>query len=601
MSVAQDELPIAPGVQSAAELPFHRQFSHMAAAGWQTRERRILVVLAIGLVSVVGATAWMQIRLNAWNEPFYNAISKKDVAGFITQLQVFAVLAGLLLTLNVIQLWLNQTMKLTMRRSLVSDLLDVWLKPERPFRLTKAGPIGQNPDQRLQADALHLADLTIDLGVGLLQASLLLSAFIGVLWSHSEGMTLAIGGGEYAIPGFMVWCALLYATVASWLSWMVGRPMIALNAERYSREGAFRFELVRISEDAEGVALHRGEARERSRLDGVFRRVVAITRTQIRAMTRLTWVTAGYGWFTIVAPILAASPFYFYGDMTLGELMLVVGAFNQVQGSLRWFIDNFPAIADWRATLLRVSSFRMAMVALEADDTPGSRMTIERYEAADIVLEDVEIASPAGMLRLAEPAVALAPGERVRVTGDYGAGKTMLFHALAGLWPWGKGRIFRPGGARVLFMPAKALVSPGPLRDCVTYPFAENIHADEAIRSALATVGLGRLADELDRDERWDRLLSESEKQCLAMTRVLLHRPDWVIADDVFHNMDAASRELVMELFAGPLQGTGVIYMGPGGGMDGFFGRTIALVAEEGQDSVDPASAAIIRLEGAAS
>ena len=236
-------------------------FLWMASAFWVSRQRNKLLGLAGALILVVGATAYMQIRLNSWNRPFYNALTNKDMSGFLTQLGVFGVIAGILLVLNVAQMWLNQSSKVVLRQGLVNDLLDQWLTPKRAFRLSNSGPLGVNPDQRLQADAQHLTDLSTDLGIGLLQSSLLLLTFVGVLWALSRGQFLPFAGREFSPPGYLVWCALVYAGAASFVSWWVGRPLINLNAEHYAREADFRFALVRINEHIDGITLYGGEAR----------------------------------------------------------------------------------------------------------------------------------------------------------------------------------------------------------------------------------------------------------------------------------------------------------------------------------------------------
>jgi putative ATP-binding cassette transporter len=344
---------------------FLSQIMGMTAALWASRQRSRIVFLGLALTAFVGATAYAQVLLNAWNEPFYDALAHKNVSGFVEQLAVFAELAWVLLALNVSQTWLNQKLKLVLREGLVEDLLAEWLSPARALRLSKAGDIGANPDQRIQEDAKRLAELTTDLGIGLLQSTLLLLSFIGVLWVLSDEMVLAMAGYSFVPQGYMVWCALIYAGLASFVSWRVGRPLISLNAERYAREANFRFALVRANQEVEGVSRCGGEADERARLEDIFSVVVAVSERLVRAVTGLTWVTAGYGWFTIAAPILVAAPAYFNSGMTFGELMMLVGAFNQVQQSLRWLVDNFPSIADWRATLLRVASFRNALAAMD--------------------------------------------------------------------------------------------------------------------------------------------------------------------------------------------------------------------------------------------
>jgi putative ATP-binding cassette transporter len=552
------------------------QVARLVAAFWASRERNQLLLLAAALVAVVAATAYMQIRLNAWNRPFYDALTHKDMPQFISQLRVFAELAVVLLVLNVSQVWLNQTSRVVLRQGLVHDLLNEWLKPMRAFRLSNAGLIGQNPDQRLHADAQHLTDLMTDLGIGLLQSTLLLLSFIGVLWVSSQHMFLPFAGHRYYVPGYMVWCALFYASTASFLSWLVGRPLIALDAERYAREANLRFALVRANEEIEGVTIYGGEADEKGHLNRVFDSVLEVSRRIVGATTRLSWITSGYGWFTIVAPILVAAPTYLTGGMSFGELMLVVGAFNQVQTSLRWFVDNFPSIADWRATLLRVASFRGALVTMDSLGESTSRIDLKETESPTIRLDDLQVAAPAGAICLSERHVDLAPGERVLISGELGEERTVLFRAIIGLWPWGSGRIARPPRESVMFLPEHAYVPPGTLRTALCYPCATHEFDDAATVRALAEVGLERLQPLLDTTERWDQRLNDDEKQLLAIARVILQRPQWVVLNEALEVLDPASRRRTEALFSGELAHVGLINIGRETDQE-FFVRRVQL------------------------
>jgi len=538
------------------------QVARLVAAFWASRERNQLLLLAAALVAVVAATAYMQIRLNAWNRPFYDALTHKDIPQFISQLRVFAELAAVLLVLNVSQVWLNQTSRVVLRQGLVHDLLNEWLKPMRAFRLSNAGSIGQNPDQRLHADAQHLTDLMTDLGIGLLQSTLLLLSFIGVLWVSSQHMFLPFAGHRYYIPGYMVWCALFYASTASFLSWLVGRPLIGLDAERYAREANLRFALVRANEEIEGITIYGGEADEKGHLNRVFDSVLEVSRRIVGATTRLSWITSGYGWFTIVAPILVAAPTYLTGGMSFGELMLVVGAFNQVQTSLRWFVDNFSSIADWRATLLRVASFRGALVTMDSLGESTSRIDLEETGSPTIRLDDLQVAAPAGAINLSERHVDLAPGERVLIFGERGEERTLLFRAMIGLWPWGSGRIARPPRESMMFLPERAYVPPGTLRTALCYPCATHEFDDAAAVRALTAVGLERLQPLLDTTERWDQRLNDDEKQLLAIARVILQRPQWVVLNEALEILDPASRRRTEALFSGDLARVGLINIG---------------------------------------
>jgi putative ATP-binding cassette transporter len=316
---------------------------------------------------VVVATTYAQIRLNRWNRPFYDALARRDLHGFFVQLIVFAVIAGSLLVLNVVQRFLSETMKLWLRQGLTQDLVQEWLKPRRAHCLSQAGSIGINPDQRMHEDARHLTELSGDLGVELMQATVLVVTFIDVLWRVSGSFSLKLFGHVFVIPGYMVWAAIVYAISASLVSYWVGRSLVPRNAQRYQRESELRAALMRTNEHVVTV-----QSRERS-LDTARRKILDRLNGVLGAMwrlvfglTNLTWITAGYGWLMLVTPILVAAPAYFSGALTFGGLMMAVGAFNQVQLSLRWYIDNFSSIADWRATLLRVAEFRRALIECDA-------------------------------------------------------------------------------------------------------------------------------------------------------------------------------------------------------------------------------------------
>jgi putative ATP-binding cassette transporter len=295
-----------------------------------SRHQRQIGLLSGGIVLVVCLNAVGQIRLNSWQGAFYDAIEQRAVAAFTTQLLVFLVIAGGLLVLVVAQTWLQQMITVRLREWLTHDLLDQWLAPKRAYLLSFAGEIGVNPDQRIAQDALHLSELTAILGVGLLQSSLLLVSFVGVLWILSANVMFEVGGQSFAIPGYMVWCAIAYALGGSLLAWRIGRPLIPLNAERYQRESDLRFAMVWVNEHADGIALHGGEADERRILDQPADQVITMMTRLAGGIARLTWITSGYGWLAIVVPIIVAAPGYFDGELSFGALMMVVGAFNQV-------------------------------------------------------------------------------------------------------------------------------------------------------------------------------------------------------------------------------------------------------------------------------
>ncbi|MDX8479027.1 ABC transporter ATP-binding protein/permease [Mesorhizobium sp. VK24D] len=550
--------------------------------------RRQLLWASIGIVGVVVATSIGQVILNRWNQPFYDALARRDLPAFLHQLVVFAEIAASLLVLNVGQTWLNQTIRLKLREALTLDLIDEWMLPARAFRLTHAGAIGVNPDQRMQQDAGHLSDLSTDLGVGLLQSFILLVSFIGVLWELSSGFVFHVGGYSLAIPGYMVWAAILYAGIASWLSWLVGRPLIRFNSDRYAREAELRSSMVRVNENIDAIALAHGEGDARRQLELDLGTVLGAMRRIYSAQINLSWVTDAYGWITVVAPILVAAPVYFAGDISFGGLMMAVGAFNQVNSSLRWFINNIGAIADWRATLMRVADFRIALGETDILHHRAKRIEFGENANGKLTFDKLEVASPDGCTRLAETSVEVQAGERVMITGDPRAGKTLFFRAIAGLWPWGGGRIGMPAGETPFFVPRTPYFPLGTLRDVLNH--AEGAKIDDAeISAVLGEVGLERLSSQLDRSARWEHELADDEQRLLAFARLALRKPRWVIIDEALDTFDGATLRRVLAMLETRLPGAAILNIGRGLHNTQFFPRALTILKDSGGTALKPA------------
>ena len=340
----------------------------------------------------------------------------------------------------------------------------------RIYQLSFAGPYGRNPDQRLQEDTRLLGDLTADLGCGLVYSLLQIIAFVGVLWALSAQVAFDVAGHHVAIPGYMVWCAIAYALIGSGLTWLVGRPLIALNAERYAREAEFRFALVRVNESGESIALHGGEEDEHRHLGVSLAAVIDAMRRISSSLAHLTWITAGTGWLSIVVPILVAAPAYFGGTLSLGGLIMVAGAFSQVQWAMRWFVDNFSRLADWRAAIHRVARFREVLDDLPAVEEGRRRSRAPCTPTGNLAFEGVRILLPDGHIIIEEASASFTPGDRVLIVGETGAGKSTLFRAVAGLWPWGSGTILTPPPESMAFLPQRPYLPLGTLRNAVTYP-----------------------------------------------------------------------------------------------------------------------------------
>ncbi|WP_454748055.1 ABC transporter ATP-binding protein/permease [Ciceribacter selenitireducens] len=559
----------APEDAPTVELSFRRQLAIAGESFWASPVRNRILLLAAALLAIILATAYGQILLNRWNAPFYNSLERRDLDAFIVELGNFGKIAGFLLLLNVTQTWLNQMTALYMREGLARNVVDEWLTDRRAYRLMMTSPLGVNPDQRLHEDARKLAEMTTSLSIGLVQATILLVSFIGVLWQLSSGFVFHFRGYSFSIPGYMVWGAVAYAGIASLFSQIVGWKLTRLNATRYANEAELRFSLMRANENLEAIALAGGEETERRHIHEKLDAVLRSIRQLAKALTNLTWVTAGFGWLAILVPILIAAPAYFAGTMTFGGLMMAAAAFNQVHSALRWYVDNFGAIADWKAALLRVSALRAALI--DMDDAPAQgRIVVVKGEPGQLSLEAVSIASHVDgdcaldgfRIKEANPTIAL--GERVMINGDQGVNRKLLFNAIAGLWPYGEGRILLPQEGDMLFVPQLEYLPEGKLRSVLAYPLASAGFTDEAMVTALHRVGLSRIAGRLDERARWDRLLDKDEQMALAFAGLILRKPRWVVLNDVLEGLEPDTVTTLSGVLA-ELSGSTLIYIGRSG------------------------------------
>ena len=431
-----------------------------------------------------------------------------------------------------------------------------WLRERAYYRLPLLGRDGpatvegvDNPDQRIAEDLRIFVDVTLSLGLGLLSAVVTLISFVTILWTLSGALRFAIGTSEIEIPGYMVWFALLYAVGGSWLTHKIGRPLIGLEFNQQRYEADYRFALVRLRENSEGVALYRGENEELGGFRARFVNVIGNWWAIMKKRKELGFFTISYAQLAVVFPFVVAAPRYFSGAMTLGGLMQTASAFGQVQGALSWFIDAYPQFATWKATVDRLTGFTQALAQAREE---AERIDGERIEgrADALALEDLSVALPRGEPLLSPTSLAIRRGERVLVTGPSGSGKSTLFRAIAGIWPYWKGRVVLPKGARFLFLPQKPYFPLGSLKDAVCYPAQAGYVDDQTICEALRVVGLVHLADDLARVQDWGQVLSGGEQQRLAFARVLLNKPDWVFLDEATASLPDEAQAAMYRLLA---------------------------------------------------
>ncbi|WPB86977.1 ABC transporter ATP-binding protein/permease [Sediminicoccus rosea] len=539
-----------------------REALSLALPYWRSEERwaaRGLLAVVVGLNLALVA---MSVMLSYWNREFFNALEARDAEAFSALLFTwkqtesglmpgFVWIATAYILIAVYAIYLRQALQIRWRRWTTETLLAGWLSDRAYYRMALTSYGTDNPDQRLSEDARLFVDETLTLGLGLMRSVVTLFSFLLVLWALSGPATIL----GITIPGYMVWIAILYAALGTWLAHLIGRRLTRLNFNQQKVEADFRYALVRFRDSTEGVALHRGEAEERGALVTRFRALMENFWALMVATKRLTFFTAGYTQVATVFPFVVAAPAFFAGRIPLGGLTQTAQAFGEVQGALSWIVDNYASLTEWRATVTRLTGFRDALDAARAAAHEGEGMRAATGAPGLIRLEGLNLRLPDGRVLLEDAALELRAGERVLLTGASGSGKSTLFRALAGIWPFGHGRLETPEGGRALFLPQRPYLPLGTLRRVLCYPAAADAFSDDAIAAALSDAGLSHLAPKLDLEEAWSQLLSGGEQQRVALARALLLKPDWLFLDEATASLDPAGERALYEVLAERLPG----------------------------------------------
>jgi putative ATP-binding cassette transporter len=552
---------------------------------WVSEKRAIGLTLLATVVGLALMAVWIEVQFNTWTREMYNTFETKDEGEFYRQLGKFALLALLYIINAVYRLYFQQMLIIEWRTWLTDKYLADWLRDRTYYRMQLLDRGTDNPDQRIAEDLRLFVEETLALALGLLSAVVTLLSFIAILWVLSGALEIA--GIE--IPGYMFWVALVYAIVASWLAHVIGKPLVDLNFNQQRYEADFRFSLIRLRENSEGVALYRGEASESAGFHARFASVINNWWGLMRKRKQLAWFTSFYAQLAILFPYIVAAPRYFSGKIPLGEFFQIASAFGQVQTALSWFIEAYPLFASWRATVDRLTGFADAMERVRVQRIEGER---KEESAVGLSATDLELSLPNNATLLAPTTVEFKKGESVLIRGPSGAGKSTLFRAFAGIWPYWKGKISLPKGARLLFLPQKAYLPLGSLKHAVAYPRAEREIDDEQAREALRAVGLSRLADDLAREENWAHVLSGGEQQRIAFARALLNKPDWLFIDEGTSSLhDEAERELY-ELLRARLPDTTVVSIGHRASLAEFHARRLEWKGDGETARLAPAAAA---------
>lgn len=506
---------------------------------WAARGLLALVV-ALNLGQVA-----LDVVLNYWNNDFYNALQNKNEPAFWTQIIKFFVIAIPYIIVFVYSTYLQQMLQIRWRKWMTNRTLNHWLANQNYYRLQLKAGQADNPEQRIEQDIALFTDNTLDLSLGLMSSVVTLLSFITLLWTLSGALTFTLGGMEFSIPGYMVWVALIYAAVGTYLTYVIGRPLIQTNFALQRSNATFRFGMTRLRENAENIAFYRGEEPEHRELMGLFGTVWGYWWNLMRQQKRLNFFIIFYRLVANIFPMIVASPRYFSNAIQLGGLMQISSAFGSVQGALSWFVSAFTGLASWKATVDRLTTFVDALEQIEATK-PG--ISVASSGGSELATDQLDIALPDGRELIGNLSAKIETGDRVLISGPSGAGKTTLFRTLAGLWPYGKGAVRTPADARVLFLPQRPYLPMGTLRHALCYPAQSGDFSDDDLKAALDEVQLPDLKDRLDENANWSMALSIGEQQRLAIARALLLKPDWLYLDEATSALDAENEQRMYRL-----------------------------------------------------
>ena len=550
----------------------------IAAPYFRSEDKLAGRTLLAAVITIELSLVGIDVLLNQWNNRFYNALQEKDWDGFVREIGIFSLLAACYIALAVYQLYLNQWLQIRWRRWLTSHYLGEWLQDANHYRMQLQGDAADNPDQRITDDVKLFVERTLDIGVGLLSATVTLGSFIVILWGLSGASPLTIFGREFTIPGYLVWGALIYAVFGTALTQWIGSPLVNLDFQQQRYEADFRFNLVRVRENSEQIALLQGERAERQRLSERFGRVVDNWYGIMQRTKRLTAFTASYAQAAVIFPYVLVAPAYFADKIHLGGMMQTASAFSSVQKALSFFVSIYRALAEWRAVVARLDGFEMAIGSAAALTKRTDSIHVVPSPGSDkIELEQLLVRLPNGRPLVSADGFSIRSNERTLVTGPSGAGKSTLFRAIGGVWPFGRGSIVIPAKTELMMLPQRPYFPVGSLKAAIAYPAEAGSLGTDRIRDALIAVGLPQLASQLEEDAHWNRILSLGEQQRLGLARALLHAPQYLFLDEATASLDEASEARLYRLLEEKLPATTIVSIGHRSTLEAFHQRHVVL------------------------
>lgn len=556
-----------------------RSFFRMANGFWKGPSAGRAWLLTIVVLAFAFAQIGAQVGINGWNRLFFDALESKDMGAVITAIGLLPLLlAAASLTMSGLVVS-RMLLQVRWREWVTERLAGWWIADQRYYRLGFLDTEHKAPEFRIAEDVRIATEPLVEFAIGLLSAAVTALTFAAILWTVAGSITFEIAGRTFFIPAYMAIAAVLYAVIASLAAYYVGRALVGKVSTKNEMEAQFRAEMTRLRENAESIALIKGDADERSSVMESYGRVVTAWLAVVRRQGFLALVLNTNGALFPVVPLLLATPKFLSGELTLGGVMQVAAAFSAVQAALIWFVDNFVRLSEWYASVVRVDELSETLEELDIGTImeDDQQITLEESDDDAIQIENLSLAHRNGRVVIDDASIRIEPGEKVLIAGESGTGKSTLIRALAGLWPWGSGRIAFPRGVRYAFLPQKPYMPRGTLKDLMLYPDGDVAVDDDVIRAAMERCGLGYMVKRLHEEDDWDRVLSGGERQRIAFCRLLIQKPAIIVMDEATAALDEGSQDSLLSMLEDELVASTVISVGHRPGLEEFHGRKITL------------------------
>ena len=540
---------------------FLRKLWKLVRIFWVSKEKwpaRWLLAVTVGLSL---GHIYVLVALNEWNRKFYNSLQERNSTEFFSLLGEFTVLVAIFILVVAYELYLQQMLEIKWRRFLTAHFIKDWLNEQAYYRLQLSTNCSDNPDQRISEDLRLFVSITLNLSLGLLRSIVSLLSFGVILWGLSGNLSIPLGESHITIPGYMLWVSVIFSIAGTWIAAKIGNPLVRLDFDQQRYEADFRFGLVRVRENSEGIAFYGGEKQEEVNFSKQFKMVLDNFREIMSRKKTLTAFTSGYAQWGVIFPFLVAAPLYFSNQIQLGGLIQTTYSFGRVEKGLSFFVDNYASFAEWLAVVNRLNGFVDNMAQVSKSPKKQAFKTTFSDDSL-FTVNDLNVNLPNGETILNQLDLQINAGDSLLITGSSGCGKSTLLRTLAGIWPFGHGNITLPRNQKILFLPQKSYLPLGTLRDVLLYPYGTGSISDETIMQVMNECKLGKCVNNLDDAGNWSLILSLGEQQRIAFARALLQRPEWLFLDEATSALDEPTEQAMYGMLKEQLKGSAIISVG---------------------------------------